>query len=334
MRTRRATSNLISGTVFYLITLGLGIVTTPIILSYFGDEQVGAFRTLLSLAGFLTLVEFGLTGALQTRFAKIINSAPNAMSATFSAAEKKAARITVRIVFSIVVLLPFLPLLVPVSNDLRIPLAVCWVLLGLNSATTLLAPIRAWLEASQLGAKVNLCLSAQFILTTTLTLLASNLGLGLTGQGFAYLLGGIPVWAFLLWSRAGVRKSFVAASHQKDFEGEEYEIHRIQVPTFFNQLSSQIGVYSDNLVVSILIGPEIVTSFYLTQRLPQISMGVLQMLSQSSWSGLAQLHFEGKSKELGFKIIEVTKLVVVCATFVLGPVIVFNESFIKLWGRK
>ncbi len=330
-RSVAASKNLLSSWVYYALTLGLGVVTTPFLLHALGNEQIGAFRTLLSLVGFLPLLEFGLAGALQTRFAKAIHEDERQLGLSFRVSQTISNITWCKVLLVIVVTSPILYFLAPLSNTLRLPFAICWLLLGIGSSTTWLIPIRSWMEANQQSSIVNYLLICQYIVVTTLTVLTAWLSFGLIGQGVAYLLGAIPFIVGMIYFFRKLFPNNISIQAPESLEQEHKQIRKLQLPTFLNQLSGQIGVYSDNLIVMLMIGPSAVTPFFLTQRLPQIAMGLLQTISASSWAGLSQLFYEGRVSELRDRILELTKLVVVGSILILGPVIVLNEPFINLW---
>src|SRR5579872_412205 len=63
-RVRLASRNYVSSIVYAAMTLVTGFVATPWILRWLGEERFGAFRVTSDWCGYLSLLEFGIGGAL------------------------------------------------------------------------------------------------------------------------------------------------------------------------------------------------------------------------------------------------------------------------------
>lgn len=64
MRTRRSILSLVTSLLFMVVTMAGGLVTSPFLLKSLQPDRFGLFRTMTDLFGYLTLLEFGLSGAL------------------------------------------------------------------------------------------------------------------------------------------------------------------------------------------------------------------------------------------------------------------------------
>ena len=68
-RTKKSLVNLVSSITSQLIILAIGIISTPFLLRWLGDDRYGAFRAATDWSGYLQLLLFGLDGALLSLFA-------------------------------------------------------------------------------------------------------------------------------------------------------------------------------------------------------------------------------------------------------------------------
>src|SRR5262245_44238627 len=88
-RTTRSIWNLGSGVIFTVVTLAVGIYSTPVLLRWLGPEQFGTYRVLLDWSGYLLLFELGLGGSLMARFATSLGSGNPSMTRGLIAAGMK-----------------------------------------------------------------------------------------------------------------------------------------------------------------------------------------------------------------------------------------------------
>jgi O-antigen/teichoic acid export membrane protein len=95
--------------------------------------------------------------------------------------------------------------------------------------------------------------------------------------------------------------------------------------------SERIGVLSDSLVLSGVLGPAAATTLYLTQRLPDLGKSVLFAISGAIWPGLAELNARGETDTFNRRLIELTRLVVILGIAGQVPVIAYNSDFLRRW---
>ena len=72
MRTRRSILTFLAGELFAGVTIIAGLLATPPLLRWLGDERFGAFRVTSDWYGYLSLFELGLSGALLPLLARAI----------------------------------------------------------------------------------------------------------------------------------------------------------------------------------------------------------------------------------------------------------------------
>ena len=58
------------------------------------------------------------------------------------------------------------------------------------------------------------------------------------------------------------------------------ELWRLNRPNFFLNLCGKLGLMSDQIIISVMLGPAAIVPFSLTCRLPQIAQKILQNISK------------------------------------------------------
>ena len=118
-RTGRSIFNFSSGLLLQAITLGIGIVSTPLLLHWLGDERYGAFRAASDWANYLTLLELGISGSLLSFLAKAIGIGERKqILLTLVTGIKAYLKIMLMMILAGIVLGFFITHLVPVQGHL------------------------------------------------------------------------------------------------------------------------------------------------------------------------------------------------------------------------
>ncbi len=315
-----------------VVTLLIGIISTPIFLRLLGDERVGAFRVATDWAAYLVLMELGLSGALRARFAKVVSQSEEATAVAFAAGVTMYRRVTLWTVVAAAGFAFALPWIIPVEPALRTELVIAWLLLAATSLTLLLGPVRPLIEGMQRGYVVNNLLVVQSIVVTATGVYFAWVGLGVASQALGTLVGALLMAAGLFWC---LREIHPKLCHQLFWPGssgeEQKQLAKLNFPTFASRISGQVGVMSDNIIIGFLLGPPAVVPFFLTQRISLVAQGLLQSFSGASWAGLADLYHRQQMTLLQSRVIELTRLIAMVAVVVLAPILVFNRHFVILW---
>jgi O-antigen/teichoic acid export membrane protein len=315
-----------------VVTLLIGIVSTPILLGFLGDERVGAFRVASDWAGYLVLFELGLSGALRARFAKAVAHSEQATSSAFAAGVVMYRRVTAWTLLAACVFAGVIPWVIPVESSLRTELVLAWLLLAATSFGLLLGPIRPLQESVQQGFIVNHLLLVQSVAITAAGVFLAWAGWGIISQAAGVLVGSLILGAVSYWwlkeNHPSLCYQLIRPSLNAD---EQKQLSKLSLPTFASRISGQIGVMSDNILIGFMLGPAAVVPFFLTQRISSVAQGLLQSFSGSSWAGLADLYHRQQTELLQDRVVELTRLITIVAVIILAPILVFNRHFVALW---
>ena len=253
---------------FQILTLGIGILSTPLLLQWLGDDRYGAFRAANDWGNYLNLLELGLSGSLMSLLAKAagIGDRQN-IYLTLATGIKAYLKITAIIILAGIGLGIFITQLVPVKPALVSDLQVgYWV--GLLALLMLpLSPFRLLADASQRSYFANLFLGLQSVVITSLSLFLAWAKLGITGQYLAVVIGAIVFQAIVCWDSIRRYPGFVSAwSDRKSQIPIERQLWNLNRSTFILKLSGQLSLFTDNIIISCMLSPATVVPFFITQR--------------------------------------------------------------------
>jgi O-antigen/teichoic acid export membrane protein len=337
-RSRRATWTYLSSLLGFIGTNIFAFIATPIILRLLGTEAFGAFRVASDWTGYLTLLEFGIGGALIPVLAKACaKETAQHVALTVATAMRYYIFLSGLMILLGLPLIFFVPNLVKVSPSLagNLQLGVGFSVLGLC-----LFPLSAFhvlAQVSQRGYIVNTLNLAQNISTNILSLLFAWLGMSIAGQfaanflGALILAGGMTVFFTRLYPQI-FSSIFTTATELRSTI--ERELWQLNWPVFVISVCGRISLMTDNIIVAGILGSGLVASFFLTQRLPSLAASQIQGISAASWPGLVDIYHSGDIDTFTRRLVELTKLTVVIGILCLLPATIYNADFVALWVGK
>jgi O-antigen/teichoic acid export membrane protein len=333
MRTERSIRTFLSQELFAVITVLVGVLTTPLILYWLGNERFGAFETLTDWMGYLGILEWTVAESLPPLLTRAYGRRDEDGIRKIIAASLRAyARIAAVMLIVGLILAFFITRLIPVKPvhiwDLRSAwlLSLCSLPLLPCTAFKLLA------QAEQRGYWINCLLIGQSLLVTALSVALAFARWGIVGQALAVVLGASFFNLVVALIEAGrlPRVLTITMSGGTD-PGARRALSQLQVPNFVFALCGRLSYLADNIIIAFLISPATVVPFFLTQRLGTLAASQLQGIGGASWAALAELHAQGKSETFNLRLIELTRLVTILAAAVLVPIVAYNSYFITRW---
>jgi O-antigen/teichoic acid export membrane protein len=314
----------------------VGLFATPLILHWLGDERFGAFQVATDWMAYLILLEFGLGGALMPLIAlSQARRDDKSLHDLMVTGVRAYAKVALASIVALVVLAIFATRLIPVQPKYAFDLR-CSFLIGAFGVLMMpLMTFRALVEARQQGYWLGAFLTAQSITITAGSLVLAWAGWGISGQSIAVVVGGLVFNAALLWlCRSEVLSVFVDAVRAPASETARSDIRNLNAPSFVMTLCGRVSLLTDNIVVSGLLSPVLVTPCVLTQRLTSLAQRELQTIGNASWAALAELSAQGRKEVFSRRLLELTRVVAVVGLAALIPIVAFNRQFISLWvGR-
>jgi O-antigen/teichoic acid export membrane protein len=318
---------------FTAATTATALVTTPLLVRWLGEERFGAYRAVNDWYGYLTLLDFGVGGAMAPLLARALGRGDRrALRGALAAGVRAYLGITALALVVGAAMTPLITWQVVVPPGLVGELRLAWLLSLLSFLPMGLAPLRTLAEADQRGYRVNLLMTVQCLLITALSLLLARAGWGIAGQALAFSAGIMTFFVLLAWDglRAGPAPPPSALLERPDPEVWR-AIWALSLPSLLINLSGRVSLLTDNIVVVGILGAAAVASLVVTQRLATLTMAVLQAIGGASWAALADLHARGDRDAFNRRLVELTNLVAVLGIAALGPIVAYNRDFVRLW---
>ena len=314
-------------------SLFIGFLLTPMVLKVIGDERMGGYRTLVDCFGNLGLLEFGIFGSLIARFSYAIGSQnlPLQRYYLFRGTRITMGTVLISLVGSLGIYL-FLPQLIPLSPAVFPELKLGFFIMLISLLSLLFWPLRAFCEAAQEGYVASIAQWVQNLTINLLTLLFVFQGRGIVGQCLAFVIGNL-LFGILL-GRA------VKKRHPEVFRGllrsdgiptDAKPLWNLQRDNFIYNLAGRISLATDNIVISVILGPARVAPVIFSQQLFAVISSQLQGVGTATWPAMAEIHAKGEYELYRKNFFTLCKLVAFLAGGALVPIYVFNESFIQLW---
>jgi len=336
VRTIKFILTLVSHEAYTIVMVVVGLFATPLILHWLRDERFGAFQVATDWMAYLFLFEFGLGGALMPLIAlSEARRDEKSVHDLMVTGVRAYAKVALASVVAVVILALFATRLIPVQPKYASDLRYSFLIGGFGVLMTPLAPFRALLEGRQQGYWLSALLTAQSITITAGSLILAWAGRGITGQSIAVVAGAAVFNAALLWlCRSEVPAIFIDALKGPAPETARVDIRKLNAPSFVMTLCGRVSLLTDNIVVSGLLSPALVTPFVLTQRLTSLAQRELQTIGNASWAALAELSAQGRKDDFSRRLLELTRVVAVVGLAALIPIVAFNRQFVSLWvGR-
>ena len=331
-RTRRSAWNLASTYGLSAVGMVTGLVATPLLLRWLGEERFGALRALTDWQGYVNLLELGVSGAVQPLLAAALAAGVLAETArVVRTAVRAYMRVGALIVAAGNVLAVAAPLVIPVRADLEGELVAAALMNVVGGLILPLAVFRWLAEAGQRGYMVNLMLGVQGLTAAGLALAFARIGWGLPGQTAAALIGLVVLQVGLAWDGMARQPDLARGGWPARDPEQEARFTTLNRPALVFNLCTRLSIYSDSIILSLLLGPAAVVPYYLTQRIILLSAGYVLAVANSTWAALVELHHQGRVADMNRRICQLTLISGVMSGGLLVPVAVANASFVRLW---
>ncbi len=312
--------------------MGLALVVTPILLRELGASRLGAARAVADWAGYLTLFELGLNGAMMPLLGRALTHGdPARVKATLAAGFRAYLLVLVPMLLGGIVLRLAISHLVTVEPGLQNELRLACVFAIVPLLFMPLSPLKTLIEASQRGYILSALVIAQSVIIAVSGVALARSGLGIAGQTLATAIGAGFFTALMIWDARRSAAGMLPSQPWRADAAVSRAIWNLNTPTLILNVCGRVGFLTDNIVIGSILSAPVIVPFLMTQRLAQIAQGQLQAVGSVSWAGLAQLHARGEQDLFRVRFLELNQLVMVLGLTVLMPIVVFNHAFVALW---
>ncbi len=324
----------------------LGLWTTPYIISLIGKEDFGRFRAMQELQGYLGILFIGIYGGLIILLNQI-NSKNNISEQVQTDIYRIYAQGMRRYLgIGIVTFLAGCVLTWPASKVLNAPLgdffsatqiAVTYFSLLACNFMLFGQVFQADLDSRMRNDLVSIGFFIQSVVTIGTTIIFATWGYGLVSNAIGVFLGYLSSSLFfIIKTKVNYKKLFNALTDQTTQDDRfSSGLNTLSKTSALNDLASRIALFSDNIVISALMGPAVVTSYFLSQRLPSLLLNNLTMLGGSVWAGMGDLYHSGDSSQrLADNVLRLTRIQSLMGISALVPALLFNHEFVTIWVGK
>ncbi|MDW8244520.1 MAG: lipopolysaccharide biosynthesis protein [Thermogemmata sp.] len=324
--------NLLAAHTNALVGIVTGFVATPYLLHWLGVERVGLFRVATEWAGYLTLFEVGVSGALAPLIVQARASTnPNQLIAMLVSGFRAYARVAAYSLIAGAILLLMLPALARTPPDLEFELRLGFAVSLLTHLVLPLYVYKALADAMQRNYLISMLLTLQTVFTAAGCVAAAYSGWGLVGQFGVTALGTVIVplgLLILLWHYAPL---WELLRPPIDLTDATRRLRGLNRDTLIYQLVGRVCLFTDTAVVSLVLGPAAAAIFFVTTRLPQAISTQVQAMGGATWAGLAELYQNGQHERFRRRLIELTRFTAIFSGAVLVPCAILTRPFVELW---
>jgi O-antigen/teichoic acid export membrane protein len=331
-RSARSAWNFLTVVAFSVISMVVALVVTPTLLRELGPARLGATRALMDWAGYLTLLELGLSGALMPLLVRALAQGDRArVRATLSAGFRAYSMVTIAMAAGGGLLIMLIVRLVKVDATLHHDLRFAAIFAVAPVLLMPLSPMRALIEADQRGYMLSGFLIVQSLVIALSGVAFAKLRWGITGQTLAITLGAVVYYTLIVVDVCRNASGFLPSKPLQGDAQSSREIRNLNTPALIISVCGRVGLLTDNIVIGAILTAPMIVPFVMTQRLGQIAQSQLQAVGSASWASLAQLHANGDEELFRTRFLELNRLVMMLGLAALIPIVAYNGAFVRLW---
>ncbi len=326
-RSKRSLRNLISSLGLNGVTILASFVATPIILTALGDIRFGLFRTIFEWIGFTSILSvsyLSFSSQLLARQKNLPQKNFDSLRSYFLFGLKL-----------VIYLIPLSSIFIFASPYLMGAPVELWSNVRWSSliacASLLFIPcliFQSYLEADNRSYVVNSVMVFQRLAVILLSVLGAIQFQNIESQFLVLLLGQILFFIIIFRQSKIELKLFKNLNHVTSDSAKKSHWNNI-LPFVKIEAAGKLGMSADTIIISMILGPNYVTQFYLLIRLPSLFIGQLMSLGNSVWAGFAQVYKEGGDVKGLF--LKLTKAVAILSSACGGSIFIFNSDFLQLW---
>ena len=331
-RGSRAVRNVLSNWTGYIVSVGITFFLSPFIVHHLGDSAYGVWVLLVSLTGYLGLLDLGVRGAVTRYVARFHTQTRHEDSSRIVSSALGIFVIAGMIaIFFSVVLAAFALRIFHIPPAHQFAAGVVLPLVGITVALSLTGSvfggIVAGLQRFDLVNGIEIAISILRALATVLVLDAGKgiIALAAIQLGFAALRGLVYVYFSLrLYPELRVSLRLVNRQHL-------HMIFSFSLYSFMLQVSAYLILYTDAVVIGAFLPVSLVTFFSIAGNLVTYARGLTNGITTTMTPMASQLEASGKHSELQWVTLKGARyasalMLPIGVTFMLR-----GSTFIGLW---
>ncbi|CAN5169584.1 N/A [soil metagenome] len=312
------------------IALVSGLIATPLLLGYLGEERLGLTRTATEWLSYTLLLGYGLDGTLNVRYSKAFSDGDRSTAVAALRAGIRAylgvALISLVWVTILFVFTPSVFNLKPGDDAMTFELRVALAVAGGGIFCMVLGAFKPLAEAEQRGYICHLANALGTLVALSAMVFFAWCGFGLPGQMAGMTMS--PIVSGLILTVDGIRRyPEILVRGGPRLSG----IYSINASMLALQFCGRVSFLSDCILISLVLGNGPVPAFSITQRLLMLLQGVVNGIGNSTWAALADLHHRGEAEAFSRRLRQLTRITTLLASATFVPAAVWNGPFIRAW---
>lgn len=317
---------------YFIINILMNIILVPIMLHFMGREEYGLWMTIISIVGYVGVLDFGVAFSVSKYvaeyYAKGDKQGLGKMLSTSLLIYSVLGSLALIVVVIISALLAqFLGL----SGHLADKAAIAFLISGMNLAVTFPSNvIGGVLAGHQKVAQLNITNIIAILMNSILSVISLWLGFGVIGIAFVLLLSGISVTLMRLFY---IFKSLPEVQITYKYFDRRM-LGRILSFSFFMfvlSIGGQIVFNTDNIVIAKFIGVAAVTAYAIAFKVNQYAMAFINKLSDVFFTFYSELEAIGDKEKLKIYFLESAKMSMAIAVPIIIILLFWGASIIGFW---
>lgn len=325
--------NVLSNWVAYAVSLAIGFLISPLLVHKLGDTAYGIWALSLQLGAYLSVLDIGVRVAL-TRYITHYHAKDemNRVHEAFSVGVTSLGLIGIVSLLVTIVLVHFLPRIVHMPTGMEAVARWTLLLIGLQVALSFPGAIFAgMLAALSRYDLLNATVIAVSVGKALLIWVFLTKGYGLLAVAVVWLLTACATYVLQFAIAARLYGGFRYRLNREQFKSTLKPLLNFGFFAFLLGISGRLVLWSDNIVVGIILGPAVVTFYAIAGNLVDYLQGALS----SSLSVLVPLatSYDARSEEekLRFLFLRGSRFLLLLLLPAIIAVVVLGPSFISLW---
>jgi len=308
------------------------ILFVPWYITSIGAQSYGAYIGAVSVANFLTALEFGLSLIMTQRIAKqYVKKQFAEIQSSISNALFLNCIISTLIILTTILIAPFISDLFNAPEKVVQELQIAFIILGISAAINinynLSASIFQGMLKADILAKAQAISSILGILTIVIYFYYANSVVAIaTGSFVKSITSTIIINVYLSLTRQKDEIALVRPTRTGTVD-----LFMLGFPIFISN-SCKTGTESiQNVLISSLLSPALIVVFSVTQRTMQLVFLVLSPVGSSIYSALTRINSTKSTADFNQTILSANRYFSIISVFFMSIAVMINESFVKLW---
>lgn len=332
-RSKRFVTNLLSSYATIAVNILYTVVSIPLALHYLDNEEFGLWVLVTQMAGYLMLLEFGMSGSVAR---SLSDHKDEVETGVYGSILRTGSRVFMIQGAAIVVLGLALAWFAPTMMDLPEHLHRPFILLMsaqalLNGAKLSVGALASPLWSHQRLDLSNLAGSSGMIVTFVVLWLGFHLGWHIYSLTVA-TAAGFCVSIAMIWMSCRRLGLYAPKEYRGRFDPALFkQLFRFGSDLFLLNLGAQLLSASQVIVVSRMLGIESAAVWAIATKIFSMAQQFVSKILESSVGGLAEIFVRKETDTLKKRFHDVVAISAVMAVAASAGIALMNGSFVEIW---